>query len=94
LTGSNAIIVDGWKLVHHVIRPAGRPEYELFDHGKDPLDRHDLAPQRPDMVARLSREMEAWRRMAEQARLKPDAATAREVSAEELERLRALGYVQ
>jgi hypothetical protein len=72
----------------------GGPEFELFDHRKDPLNLHDVAPAHPDVVARLARELEAWRKMAAAARLKPDAALSREVSAEELERLRALGYVQ
>jgi hypothetical protein len=53
-----------------------------------------VAAQHPDVVARLARELQAWRRMAEAARLTPDSALAATVSAEELERLRALGYVQ
>jgi iduronate 2-sulfatase len=91
---SVALLLDGWKLIHHRVRPPARPEFELFDHRTDPLDLRDVAARNPEVVARLTRELDAWRRMADAARLKPDAATAREVSAEELERLRALGYVQ
>jgi arylsulfatase A-like enzyme len=91
---SYALSLDGWKLVHHPARPEGRPEFELFDRRKDPLDGADVAAQHPDVVARLARELQAWRRMAEAARLTPDSALAATVSAEELERLRALGYVQ
>jgi arylsulfatase A-like enzyme len=91
---SFALSRDGWKLAHHVTRAAGSPEFQLFDRRKDPLDATDLAAQHPDIVARLLREMQAWQRMAESARLKPDSALASTVSGEELERLRALGYVQ
>jgi arylsulfatase A-like enzyme len=91
---SFAVSLDGWKLVHHPVRPPERPEFELFHRRRDPLDSADVAAQHPEVVARLSRELQAWRRMAQGARLKSDADLARSVSGEELERLRALGYVQ
>ena len=91
---SYALSLGDWKLAHHVVRAADRPEFQLFDRGKDPLDTTDVAAQHPEVVARLSRELEAWRRMATGARLKPDSELASTVSGEELERLRALGYVQ
>ena len=53
-----------------------------------------MAAQRPDVVEKLSRETATWRRKAEAGQPKPDAETAAAVSGEELERLRALGYVQ
>jgi arylsulfatase A-like enzyme len=89
-----AIALDGWKLVHHLRRPAGRPEFELFQRRSDPLDLSDVAAQHPDIVARLSRDLQAWRKHAEAMEVTHDAAQAKAVSAEELERLRALGYVQ
>jgi arylsulfatase A-like enzyme len=91
---SYAISLDGWKLAHHVARTPDRPEFQLFDRRKDPLDATDVAAQHPEIVAKLSRELQAWHRMALSARLKPDSALATTVSGEELERLRALGYVQ
>lgn len=93
-TESAAVVLNGWKLIHNTKRPAGRPEFELFDHRQDPLDLRDLAAQRPDVVERLRRELEAWRRTVASARLKPDSEAAAALSPEELERLRALGYVQ
>jgi len=92
-TESFAVILGGWKLIHNTKRPAGRPEYELFEHRGDPRDQKDVAAAHPDIVGRLSRELLAWRRKAEAARLKPDAA-GEAMSSEELERLRALGYIQ
>lgn len=91
---SYAVILDGWKLIHNVQRPPGRPEYELYDHRKDPVDRADVAAEHPDVVGRLAYELEAWRRMAEAARLPPDSKSREGLGKEELERLRALGYIQ
>jgi arylsulfatase A-like enzyme len=91
-TESVALILGGYKLIHNVKRPAGAPEFELYDHSQDPLDQEDLAAVRPDMVARLQKQLDTWRKRATAARLPPDSAQA--VTAEELEKLRALGYVQ
>jgi arylsulfatase A-like enzyme len=93
-TESVAVLAGGWKLIHNTRRPAGAPEFELYDHVKDPLDAHDVAAAHPDMVARLSREEGAWRARATAARLAPDGESQRALSPEERERLRALGYVQ
>jgi arylsulfatase len=89
-----AIVEGGYKLVHNSERPAGFPEYQLFDHRSDPLDLHDVAAQHPDVVARLQQRLLAWQRAAEAGRLKPDTDAGTALSREELERLRALGYIQ
>ena len=93
-TESVAIVAGGFKLIHNVRRQGGRPEYELYDHRKDPLDRTDVAAQHPEDVRRLARELDAWRRKALAARLKPDSAASGQFSREELARLRSLGYIQ
>jgi arylsulfatase A-like enzyme len=93
-TESFAIVAGPWKLIHNTARPAGKPEYELFEHPKDPLDSKDLAALHPDVVERLAKEIAAWRSKGEAARLKPDAASAQQMSPEQLDRLRALGYIQ
>jgi arylsulfatase A-like enzyme len=69
------------------------PEYELFDHVKDPLNHTDLAAEHPDRVKELAAELERWRQMATSKKLASDADTAASASPEELERLRALGYL-
>ena len=91
---SFAIALDGWKLVHHPKRPAGRPQFELYDRRQDPLDQKDVAAQHPEIVERLQKELAAWRKRAESMKVKRDSELAGTLSAEELERLRALGYVQ
>jgi arylsulfatase A-like enzyme len=93
-TESTAIVASGWKLIHNAKRPAGKPEFELYDHPNDPLDRNDVAAGHPDVVQDLAKKLESWRKMAATAKLKPDAETAKTLSKEELERLRSLGYIQ
>lgn len=86
-------IIDGrFKLVWNVDPPAGVPVHELYDHDADPLDQHDLAAEHPEEVARLAAQLERWRAWAEAQRLPADAAQAN-LSAEQLERLRSLGYL-
>jgi arylsulfatase A-like enzyme len=89
-----AIVDGGYKLIHNVVRPPGTPEFELFDFDKDPLDQKDLAAEKPEVVERLQKILEAWHRAATAARLPPDSETTKGMSAEQLEQLRSLGYVK
>jgi arylsulfatase A-like enzyme len=93
-TRSVALFRDQWKLIHNIEHPVEKPEFELFDHRNDPLDRTDLATSHPDVVAELAKELAAWQVAATRARLKPDAAASSSLGKEELERLRSLGYIQ
>ncbi len=88
-------INDGeWKLIRHTIRPAGRPEFELFDALHDPLDQKDVAPAHPEVVERLKKALDGWQQMATAAKPKPDSETTQKLSPEQLQRLRSLGYVK
>ena len=88
-------INDGdWKLIHHTIRPPARPEFELFDARRDVLDRHDVAAQHPDVVQRLAKALDGWHQMALASRLKPDTETTKNLTPEQLRKLRSLGYVK
>jgi arylsulfatase len=93
-TEAYAIIEGNWKLIHNKTRPADRPEYELYEFPKDQFDQTNVAAAHPDVVQRLSKAIAGWHSMAMAARLKPDAETAKTLSAEELQRLRSLGYVK
>ena len=93
-TVSYAILSGGWKLIRNVKRHGDRAEFELYDHRLDPLDQKDLASAHPEIIRKLAQDLEAWHKKAESARLKSDAASAEEMSPEELERLRSLGYIQ
>jgi arylsulfatase A-like enzyme len=88
-------IIDGpWKLIHNVVRPPEKPEFELYEFYQDQLDEKDLAGAHPDQVQRLAKELAGWRRWAEAARLKPDSEATKGMTAEQLEQLRSLGYIK
>jgi arylsulfatase A-like enzyme len=88
-------IMDGdWKLIQNVVRPPEKPEFELFDFYKDPIDQKNVAADHPEVVARLSRALDGFRNMARGARLKPDSESTKGMTKEQLEQLRSLGYVQ
>lgn len=89
-----AIVWDGWKLIRNAKRPPERPEFELFDHRKDPLNFVNVAEEHPKKVEELSKLLDAWRLWVADRRLPSDAALTEGISGEELERLRSLGYVQ
>jgi arylsulfatase len=88
-------INDGeWKLIHHTIRPSGRPEFELFDAKSDRLDQHDVAPDHADVVQRLAKALDGWHQMALASQLKPDAEATKSMTPEQLQKLKSLGYVK
>ncbi len=92
-TESYAIVYDGWKLIRNTKRKDGTPEFELYDHKNDPLDRTDVAGQHPDLVKSLTAKLEERRQSAVAAAL-PETEANTKMSAEELQRLRSLGYIQ
>jgi hypothetical protein len=53
-----------------------------------------VAAEHADVVERLAKTLDAWHRLALQARLKPDREETKRMTAEQLERLRSLGYVK
>ena len=91
-TESFAVIHDGWKLIRHTKRNDDGPEFELFDHRKDRLDRDDLAESHPEMVERLKAVLEERRHLARAVSL-PETESLEGMSDEELRRLRSLGYI-
>ncbi len=80
--------------MHNFQRLPDMPEYELYQLVKDPLDRVDLAAAHPDVVVRLSKQLQSWRERVEAERLPSDVDGARSLSAEDLKRLRALAYIE
>ena len=93
-TGDQYALADGeWKLVRY--EPVGgEPRSELYHRVEDPLDQVDRAADYPDVVAQLEEQLAAWKIRASEQRLSSDAELAEGMSAEELDRLRSLGYVQ
>jgi len=91
-TESYGIVYDGWKLIRNSRRSDGAPEFELYDHKKDPLERQNIADQHPDVVQRLTPKLEERRKSAIAAALPANATT--KMNSEEMQRLRGLGYIQ
>src|SRR5262245_52185467 len=89
-----AITSGGYKLIHNRKRKPGLPEYALYHVAVDPREQTDLAARHPDIVARLARVLDAWHKSALQARLKPDSDAAATMTPDQIERLRALGYIK
>jgi arylsulfatase A-like enzyme len=91
---SYAIMDGNWKLIHNVVKPADKAEFELFDFYQDPLDQKNVAAEHPDVVDRLGKMLDGWHQMAAAAKLKPDSEMTKGMSKEQLEQLRSLGYVK
>lgn len=93
---SYGMVVDGWKLVHYTIPIEGRPVTALYDHKNDPLDQVDLAEKHPDKVEELMKLWEDWKAETSAAaeRIATDESLQHNVSADELNKLRSLGYIQ
>ena len=91
---SIAFLKDGWKLIRNRKESKGESTYELFNHRKDPLNLKDLAAEKVEVVEQLAPLLDEMYAKAQNARLEPDLAPTQKMSAEELERLRSLGYIQ
>jgi arylsulfatase A-like enzyme len=88
---SFAIVLDGWKLIHNTITKT-KPEFELFEHVRDPLDRYNVATTNPKVIEKLKTELSYWRREVMNAALPQDSSEG--LSSEERQKLRSLGYIQ
>lgn len=88
-----SVIDDGWKLVHHIAPGEGSPDKELFNHQSDPLNLNDVAAANPEIVERLTTLLETWRKFTESHRLPADSEAAENLSQQEMEQLKSLGYL-
>ena len=92
----NDVFLNPWPFVQELYQLSQErhvvPEFELFDHAEDPLNAHDVAAKHPDVVERLAKELDGWKRATLQGKLAP-AGKGEELSSKEMERLRALGYL-
>ncbi|HVS15967.1 MAG TPA: sulfatase, partial [Thermoanaerobaculia bacterium] len=89
-----SIVDDGWKLIHNSTGAGAKPQFELYDHRSDPFDHTNVAAENPEVVTRLARQLAAWLEETSARRLADDGEGDTEMSQEELQRLRALGYIQ
>jgi arylsulfatase A-like enzyme len=86
------VVSEGWKLVRNLDPPSGRAEYELYDAVADPLDQNDVAAENTEVVSRLRADLDAWHETALAAKI--EEVSPEEMSPEDRERLRSLGYIQ
>ena len=73
--------------------PTARSRLELFDLGSDPEERNDLARSRPIVARYLREQMATFAKAQADVNAGLRAGTKVELTPEEKERLRALGYV-
>lgn len=86
-----AVYLDQWKLI---VSPGGGAA-QLYSVWQDPLEEHDVAAAHPEVVANLDATLTA--EDARSAELRARRTTTRahaELSPEQYERLRALGYAE
>jgi arylsulfatase A-like enzyme len=97
-----AFVTDRWKLI--VETPKGsawtgegpRPERTkmiLFDREKDPTELLDVSHEHPEVVERMAARLDESVRAARKRAKSYKAAPEQELSEEEIEQLRQLGYV-
>ncbi len=68
-----------------------RGRMKFFDLERDPGERRNLVANPPPELAQLARELRAWNQAVEPRRARPQEPP--ELSAEDQDRLRALGYL-
>ncbi len=78
---------------HKLVRNPESNLTELFDVANDPREREDLAAALPEQVTALTAELDSWLAEAKELANRFDRAGSAELSEEELERLRSLGYI-
>jgi arylsulfatase A-like enzyme len=82
-----ALVTNGRKIIRDDV--TGR--IELYDLNADPFEHHDLAPDSPDAVRRLVPLLDRRIALARGEAVDPEEMT---LSADELEQLRSLGYLE
>ncbi len=90
-----AVIKDNWKLIYVPVKdstsPTGRRHYyELYDISNDWGERYDLKASEPEILRELKTEIESWC-AADTGTIFADII---EIKQEDLEALKALGYIQ
>jgi arylsulfatase A-like enzyme len=78
--------------VYHAVTQDAAGKIELFEYRIDPLEQHDLAPDRLELAGAMAERIDAWSRTLEAIEALDDIDPA-ELDPEVEEQLRALGYL-
>ncbi len=78
----------------HVWDWSGLPEHELFDLERDPLEQENIAATQPETVARLHEMVSDQESRNQEIRVRPDSSGQFGADVDDLDALRALGYIE
>jgi len=86
---ADSLVLGRWKVIR------GRPglRASLFDLESDPLEKKDVAAERPDILEPMVAKIKAMQRAAAEKATRYGVAKQLELSAEQIEALRQLGYL-
>lgn len=90
-----SVRLDSHKLIRNRARPEGEDSaYQVFDLAKDPGEKNNLMRHDSAIDARLRDSLAGWRiALADQSRMAKEGIRLDELSAKDLESMRALGYL-
>jgi len=63
--GTAAWTDNQWKLIHHTAK--GRVRTELYDLQADPQEKNNIAKEHPNVLQRMTQELQTWQRSAERS---------------------------
>ena len=92
LPETDAVVLDGWKLVAHFEPGQSEPDLELYHHREDPLDQTNLAAGNAERVEALRAEFDGWQERADSVRLVDDSGQVGGGGGGDREDLRSLPY--
>ena len=91
---SVALVKNGWKLIQNTAHNSPESSYELFEYRVDPLDQKDVSDEHPDILKALIKDLEVWQTGMVARKGEFETKGVSKLSADELERLRSLGYIK
>jgi hypothetical protein len=97
-TGETKVDRDSWVAVrqgaYKLLHVEGTPFWQLYDDEADPLERKPLGAAHEATAVRMRKAMEEWQRNMKDLARSREAGPKAELSEQELERLRSLGYIR
>lgn len=90
-----ALVEDNYKFIRSTFKDHGKPDrLALYDMAADPMEQINELENKPEIADRLSRQLDSFRHYCDSLRIRPEGLDTKNLSKEQLEQLRALGYVR